>query len=160
MQETVWVGLCGGSILIRKSDAMLSQLFILSPRGDVIIRKDFLGDVQKNAAETFFRHCKFWSDGDEAPPVFAVDGVTYLYTKEGGLQILATTRQNVSPSLYLEFLRRLCTIIKDYCGMMNEDAVRKNFALIYEVREVVRIFHAGPRPVTRLGTDIHDPVDR
>lgn len=113
---------------------MLSQLFILSPRGDVIIRKDFLGDVQRNSAETFYRHCRFW-DGDEgAPPVFAVDGVTYLHTKEGGLQILGTTRQNVSPSLYLEFLRRLCTIIKDYCGMINEDAVRKNFALIYEVR--------------------------
>jgi AP-4 complex subunit mu-1 len=113
---------------------MLSQLFILSPRGDVIIRKDWLGDVPRNSAETFYRHCRFW-DGDEgAPPVFAVDGITYLHTKEGGLQILGTTRQNVSPSLYLEFLRRLCTIIKDYCGMINEDAVRKNFALIYEVR--------------------------
>ncbi len=116
---------------------MISQLFILSPRGDVIIRREFLGDVPRNSPELFFRHCRLAGDGEEggAPPVFAVDGVTYMHTREGGLQLVATTRQNVSPSLYLEFLRRLCTIIKDYCGLLTEDAVRKNFVLIYEVGE-------------------------
>lgn len=117
---------------------MISQLFILSPRGDVIIRREFLGDVPRNSPELFFRHCRLAGDGEEgAPPVFAVDGVTYMHTREGGLQLVATTRQNVSPSLYLEFLRRLCTIIKDYCGLLTEDAVRKNFVLIYELLDEV-----------------------
>ena len=104
---------------------MISQFFILSPRGDVIIRRDFLGNVPKQSAEIFFRSCKFWKEGDEeqhdeAPPVFSVDGVTYLHTKEGGLQLVATTRDNVSPSFVLEFLRRMCVIIKDYCGLLTE----------------------------------------
>lgn len=112
---------------------MISQFFILSPRGDVIVRREFLGNVPRTSAEIFLRNCKFWKDGDEAPPVFIVDGVTYLHTREGGLQLVATTRDNVSPTFVLEFLRRMCTIIKDYCGLLTEDAVRKNFTLIYEL---------------------------
>lgn len=118
--------------------SLISQFYILSPRGDVIIRKDYLGDVPRASAEVFFRHAKFWKDGDEAPPVFAVDGVTYLHCKEGGVEVVATTRDNVSPSFVLEFLRRICTIIKDYCGFLSEDAIRKNFVLIYELLDEVK----------------------
>ena len=121
----------------------MSQFFILSPRGDVIIRRDFLGNVPRVSAEIFFRHSKFWKGGPgglgegEAPPVFNVDGVTYLHMREGGVSLVATTRDNISPSLVLEFLRRMCTIIKDYCGFLSEDAVRKNFTLIYELLDEV-----------------------
>ena len=65
--------------------------------------------------------------------MFLIDGVTYLHIKEGGVQMVVTTRDNVSPSFCLEFLRRMCIIIKDYCGMLSEDAIRKNFVLIYEL---------------------------
>ncbi len=117
---------------------MISQFYILSPRGDVIIRKDYLGDVPRTSSETFFRNAKFWREGDgEAPPVFAVDGVTYLYIKEGGVQLVATTRANLSPSFVLEFLRRICTIVKDYCGFLSEDTIRKNVVLIYELLDEV-----------------------
>ena len=84
--------------------------------------------MRTQSAEIFFRHSKFWKEGgeelqDEAPPVFSIDGVTYLHTKEGGLQLVATTRDNVSPSFVLEFLRRMCVIIKDYCGLLTEVCV-------------------------------------
>lgn len=115
-----------------------SQFYILSPRGDVIIRKDYLGDVPRSSSEVFFRNAKFWKEGDgEAPPVFNVDGVTYLHIKEGGVQLVATTRGNPSPSFVLEFLRRICAIIKDYCGFLSEDAIRKNVVLVYELLDEV-----------------------
>mmetsp|Transcript_22213 Transcript_22213/g.38009 ORF Transcript_22213/g.38009 Transcript_22213/m.38009 type:complete len:453 (+) Transcript_22213:117-1475(+) len=112
---------------------MISQLFILSARGDVIIRRDFQGNVPRSSPETFFRNCKFWKEGDEAPPVFLVDGVTYIHLKDGGVEVVATCRDNLSPSFVLEFLRRACTLIKDYCGTLSEEAIRKNFVLIYEL---------------------------
>ncbi|PNW87410.1 hypothetical protein CHLRE_02g146600v5 [Chlamydomonas reinhardtii] len=117
---------------------MISQFYILSPRGDVVIRKDYLGDVPRSSSETFFRNAKFWKEGDgEAPPVFNVDGITYMHIKEGGVQLVATTRANLSPSFVLEFLRRICTIVKDYCGFLSEDAIRKNVVLIYELLDEV-----------------------
>lgn len=60
---------------------MISQLFILSPRGDTIIKKEFRYDVPKVAPEVFFRTVKFWKDGEKAPAVFNEDGVNYLHIK-------------------------------------------------------------------------------
>jgi AP-4 complex subunit mu-1 len=42
-----------------------------------------------------------------------------LGSQEGGVQLVATTRANLSPSFVLEFLRRITTIIKDYCGFLR-----------------------------------------
>ncbi|KAL6759889.1 Mu homology domain-containing protein [Haematococcus lacustris] len=116
---------------------MISQFYIVSARGDVIIRRDYLGNVPRSSPETFFRSSKFWKEGDEAPPVFMSDGVSYLHVKEGGVEVVATTRENVSPSLVLEFLRRVCSIIRDYCGHLSEETCRKNFVLIYELLDEV-----------------------
>ena len=113
---------------------MISQLFILSPRGDVIINKQFRLDVPvKITTEVFFRTVKFWKDGDKAPAVFSEDGVNYVHVKVAGLFVAATTRKNVSPSLVLELLHRVAKVIKDYCGVLSEDALRKNSILAYEL---------------------------
>lgn len=58
--------------------------------------------------------------------------------QEAGVELVATTRGNLSPSFVLEFLRRVCVVIKDYCGFLSEDAIRKNFVLIYELLDEVR----------------------
>jgi hypothetical protein len=122
---------------------------------------------------------RFWGDGRDAPPVFQVDGVSYLHVKvqtaftsppayrrlhaepchrrltvarrrrhcnyfnalpprqEAGLLVAAATRENVSPSVVLELLRRVGGIIRDYCGVLSEEAVRKNCVLVYELLDEV-----------------------
>uniref|UniRef100_K7K9X0 MHD domain-containing protein n=1 Tax=Glycine max TaxID=3847 RepID=K7K9X0_SOYBN len=105
---------------------MISQFFVLSQRGDNIVFRDYRGEVQKGSAEIFFRKVKFWEDGglQEAPPVFNVDGVNYFHVKVVGLLFVATTRVNTSPSF-------------DYLGILNEDSLRKNFVLVYELLDEV-----------------------
>jgi len=69
----------------------------------------------------------------DAPPIFNIDGINFAFLKQYGLYIVATTRFDVSPSLILEILQVICKIIKDFCGVMTEEALRKNFLLIYEI---------------------------
>lgn len=57
--------------------------------------------------------------------------------KVAGLLFVATTRANVSPSLVLELLQRIARVIKDYLGVLNEDSLRKNFVLVYELLDEV-----------------------
>ncbi|KAL4857960.1 AP-4 complex subunit mu [Chlorella vulgaris] len=117
---------------------MLSQVFLLSPRGDTLIFKDFKGNVPKTSTETFFRKAKFWDgEGRDAPPAFTVDGVQYLHVKVGGLYWVASTRENVSPSLVLELLLRMYWICRDYFGYVSEEMVRKNFLLVYELLDEI-----------------------
>ncbi|XXG86540.1 hypothetical protein AAC387_Pa11g1412 [Persea americana] len=118
---------------------MISQFFVLSQRGDNIVFRDYRGEVQKGSAEIFFRKVKFWKgdEGEDAPPVFNADGVNYVHVKVAGLLFVATTRVNVSPSLVLELLQRIARVIKDYLGVLNEDSLRKNFVLVYELLDEV-----------------------
>ncbi|XP_047962881.1 AP-4 complex subunit mu isoform X1 [Salvia hispanica] len=118
---------------------MISQFFVLSQRGDNIVFRDYRRDVQKGSAEIFFRKVKFWKeDGkEEAPPVFNLDGVNYFHVKVVGLLFVATTRTNLAPSLALELLQRIARAIKDYLGVLNEESMRKNFVLVYELLDEV-----------------------
>ncbi|URE08614.1 Adaptor complexes medium subunit family [Musa troglodytarum] len=118
---------------------MISQFFVLSQRGDNIVFRDYRGEVPKGSAEIFFRKVKFWKEDEEeeAPPVFNVDGVNYIHVKVAGLFFVATTRVNISPSLVLELLQRIARVIKDYLGVLNEDSLRKNFVLVYELLDEV-----------------------
>ena len=46
---------------------------------------------------------------------------------------VGTVRQNVSPSLVFEAIYRMLKMFRDYCGVLSEEAIRKNFVLIYEI---------------------------
>eukprot|EP00949_MAST-11_sp_MAST-11-sp1_P004252 g4252.t1 len=111
----------------------LSQFYILSPRGDTIVSRDYRGDVPKGASEKFFRAVKFWSGGEDAPPAFNIDGINFLFIKQNSLFLACTTRFNVCPSMMLELLNRIARVIKDYCGVLSEESIRKNFILVYEL---------------------------
>eukprot|EP00002_Diphylleia_rotans_P006507 TRINITY_DN15868_c0_g1_i1.p1 TRINITY_DN15868_c0_g1~~TRINITY_DN15868_c0_g1_i1.p1 ORF type:complete len:439 (-),score=91.64 TRINITY_DN15868_c0_g1_i1:137-1453(-) len=114
---------------------MISQFFVLTQRGDSIISRDFRGDIPREAVEIFFRKVKLWK-GD-APPIFNLDGINYLFTKKNGLYFVCTTRLNVSPALILELLSRVTRVFKDYCGVLTEESLRMNFVLIYELLDEI-----------------------
>ena len=95
---------------------MLSQFFILSTRGDTIIRRDFRGDLGRQTAEVFFRKVRFW-EGDP-PPAFHVDGVNYFFTLKFGIYFVATTRHNVSPSIVIDIIS-----IEQYLDVSEELAL-------------------------------------
>merc|ERR1719210_2513750 len=116
----------------------ISQFFVISPRGDTIISRDFRGDIKRSTAEVFYRNVRNYKDkGVTAPPIFHLDGVNYFYVKNCGLWFVATTKTNMGPSLVQELLFRLTRVFKDYCGIINEESIRKNFTLVYELLDEV-----------------------
>ena len=111
----------------------ISQFFVLSLRGDTIIFRDFRRDIKKGINEVFFRKVNFYDVEEEAPPIFNVDGVNFIYSKKNELYLVLTTKDNVSPSYFLEVLDKLMKVIRDHCGVLSEESIRKNFVLIYEI---------------------------
>lgn len=115
---------------------MISQFFILSPRGDFIINKDFRGDSIPNCNmhEIFFRKVKLLeSNGEESPPVINCEDISFIFITINKLLLVCTTRHNVSASSTVELLNRLAKVFKDYLGVLTEESIRKNFTLIYEL---------------------------
>lgn len=108
---------------------MISQIFILSARGDSIINRDFRSDLIKNTPELFYRRVKL-AKGD-CEPIFNIEGINFAYIKVASLYVVGTTRFNSSPAFILELLHRIIVVIKDFCGQITEETIRKNFVLIY-----------------------------
>ena len=110
----------------------ISQLFILSKRGDTIIYCDFRRDIKKSN-DAFFRNVNFYTEEEMAPPIFNVDGINFIYVKTEDLFFAIATLDNSSPNYFQEVMDRLMTVIKDHIGELTEEAIRKNFVLVYEI---------------------------
>ena len=78
---------------------MISQFFVISPRGDTLIFKDYRGDVPRTTSEKFWRHVKF-SKG-EAPPVFVRDLSLPFARKRRSLSICPEAPLSVCPEASL-----------------------------------------------------------
>jgi len=110
----------------------ISQLFILSRRGDSIIYRDFRQDIKKSN-DIFFHNVNFVKEEEIAPPLFNIDGINFIYIKTDDLYIVISTLDNASPNYYLEILENIIKVITDHIGILNEETIRKNFVLIYEI---------------------------
>lgn len=110
---------------------MISNFFVISPRGDTILAKQYrthstAADAhERSHTEALFRKIKFWDDAavtaaqqaeeksdaartGDAPPIFLMpDGLTYFHVKRNGLIFGASTARNVSPNTVIE-VRPLC----------------------------------------------------
>uniref|UniRef100_A0A672KKD4 AP-4 complex subunit mu-1-like n=1 Tax=Sinocyclocheilus grahami TaxID=75366 RepID=A0A672KKD4_SINGR len=126
---------------------MISQIFILSTKGDHLIYKDyniimkpFRGEESKDSINGFYEMVTALS-GDQPPVVMVnsgflgelMSGLHFIHARQGGLYWVASTKTNPSPFTIIEFLNRLAALTKDYCGSLSEKSVRMNFALIYEL---------------------------
>ena len=72
-------------------------------------------------------------DEMELRPVFTDEGITYVYIKCNNLLLLATTKRNSNVTLILFFLYRLTNVFKDYFGELEEESIRDNFVVVYEL---------------------------
>lgn len=72
-----------------------------------------------------------------------MDGVNYFFAKKFGIYFVATTKHNVSTSMVHDIIYRMMKVFRDYCGVLNEESIRKNFVLIYEIiDEIIDYGHA------------------
>ncbi|XP_046869692.1 AP-4 complex subunit mu-1 [Hypomesus transpacificus] len=115
---------------------MISQVFILSSKGDHLIYKDFRGEAGNESVNIFYKMVTALKD-DQPPVVMSRKDLHFVHIKQGGLYWVATTTADASPFTIIEFLNRLTALIKDYCGSLTEKSVRMNFALIYELLDEV-----------------------
>ncbi|XP_044277239.1 AP-4 complex subunit mu-1 [Varanus komodoensis] len=112
---------------------MLPHVFVLSSKGDRLLYKDFRGEGGSDLVDAFYR--KITALPADQAPVFmpARPGLHFVHVRHAGLYFVATALPGTSPFAAVEFLNRLVTLLRDYCGALNEKTVSLNFALIYEV---------------------------
>ncbi len=67
-------------------------------------------------------------------PISSLSGTSLLHVRNGDIYLLAVTKQNVNACLVFEVLNKMVSILLSYFGgKFDEDQIRKNFVLIYEL---------------------------
>lgn len=111
-----------------------SAVFIMDVKGKVIISRNYRGDIPMSVSERFSLYIQE-KDEMELRPVFTDEGVTYVYIKCNNLLILAVTKKNSNIALILFFLYKLTNVFKDYFGELEEESIRDNFVVVYELMD-------------------------
>jgi AP-1 complex subunit mu len=73
------------------------------------------------------------SEAADLRPVFTVDGVTYAFIAYRNVYLLAVTRKNCNVMLALYFLHCLSNVLVSYFGELEEESIRDNFVVVYEL---------------------------
>jgi len=116
-----------------------SAVFILDVKGKVIISRNYRGDVPMNCVERFSGHVLEADEADERP-VWLEHGTTYVYIKYNNLYIMAVTQRNSNVAMILLFLYRLVEVLKDYFRELEEESIRDNFVITYELMDEMMDF--------------------
>lgn len=133
----------------------ISALFFLDVKGRVIIHRDYRGDISTKFAEKFMSKVNEYEESGKLTPVIHDEGINYVYLQHANLYVLAVTRTNVNAASVVLFLHRLVDVFKHYFQELEEESIRDNFVIVYELLDEVRIL---PVVLTSLAHGILSPT--
>ncbi|CAK4081334.1 unnamed protein product [Aphanomyces euteiches] len=115
---------------------MISGLFLISQKGEVVLNRLYRDDVSRRAADAFRLQVIAAKETGSLPPIKSIDGCSFLYTRHENLYLVAVSRANINTALVFQFLSNINNIFQDYMGKKyNEESIRNNFTLVYELMD-------------------------
>lgn len=144
---------------------MASIVFILDLKGKVIVSRNYRGDIPVSAVEKFMPLLSdLEEDGVTATPVLTHEGISYLYIKHNNLyrksftlfnlvrtgKVLALTRKNSNAMTVLLFLHKLAQVFTEYFRTLEEESIRDNFVIVYELLDEMMDFGFPQITETRI----------
>lgn len=118
---------------------MASAVFILDQKGKPLIWRNYRGDIPSNVPERFMALVEDQEESSRKP-VIESDGLSYVYVHHQNLWMLVVAKQNANAAMLLVFLYRLLRLFKDYFDEVEEESVRDNFVIIYELLDEIMEF--------------------
>jgi AP-1 complex subunit mu len=116
-----------------------SAVFILDAKGKIIINRNYRGDIPMTVAEKFSQYISE-TEEEELRPVVVDNGIIFVYVKYNNLYLLAVTKRNANAAVMVLFLYRLVHVFKNYFKELEEESIRDNFVIIYELLDEMMDF--------------------
>ncbi|KAI9151154.1 clathrin associated protein complex medium subunit [Blastocladiella emersonii ATCC 22665] len=117
---------------------MISGIFLFNYKGEVLISRTFRPDIKRSTADLFRIHVI--TAPQIRSPVTVVGNLSFFHVKHENIYVVAAARTNVNVAVAFEFCNKLIALGESYFGKFNEDAVKANFTLIYELLEEIMDF--------------------
>ncbi|XP_065176762.1 AP-1 complex subunit mu-1 [Sycon ciliatum] len=127
-----------------------SAIFVLDLKGKVLISRNYRGDVDMTVIDKFLPLVLESEDEGSSAPIIVMENVTFVYIKHNNLYIVATTRKNANVALIFVFLHKLVEVFTEYFRTMEEESIRDNFVIIYELLDELMDFGYPQTTETRI----------
>lgn len=115
----------------------ISAIYILDHKGRVLITRAYRADAPYNSHEKFNQKM-IENDEITTKPVFIDnDGTSYFYTRVNNLMFLAVSKRNSNAAMIFTFIFKLIQILTTYFKELEEESIRDNFVVIYELLDEV-----------------------
>ncbi|OBR04278.1 Adaptor complexes medium subunit family protein [Colletotrichum higginsianum IMI 349063] len=110
---------------------MLSGILIFNQKGENLIFRAFRNDCRPRLADVF--RIQVISNSQVRSPILTLGSTTFSHVKHENIYLVAITKSNANAALVFEFLYRLIALGRGYFGKFDEEAVKNNFVLVYEL---------------------------
>ena len=118
---------------------MASQVHFLDIKGKSLLSRDYKGDIPANAIDQFPLLLLDLDNEDESNyrPFVNSNGINYVYINHNNLYVCALTRKNENVMALVVFLLKLIEVLTLYFKSLEEESIRDNFVIIYELLDEV-----------------------
>lgn len=117
---------------------MISAFFIFNQKGEVLISRLYRTDFKRSIADVF--RIQVVSNSDVRSPIITLGSTSFFHVRINSLYVVAVTKNNANAALVFEFCYRFINICKSYFGKIDEESVKNNFVLIYELIDEINDF--------------------
>ncbi|KAL0220856.1 hypothetical protein RCL1_000710 [Eukaryota sp. TZLM3-RCL] len=112
----------------------ISSLLLLNTKGEVLLWRRYRGDVSRAEAD-FFR-TKVVASKEFRCPITKLGSCTFFHIREQNVFFVAVTRSNANTAAVFEYMQQMLHTFKQFMGgKINEEAIRSNFVLLYELMD-------------------------
>jgi hypothetical protein len=106
-----------------------------------LLARNYRGDIPMSAVEKFpVLLSEAEEDNSAVPPCFSNEGINYLYIRHNNLYLLALTKRNTNAAEILLFLHKIVEVFTEYFKELEEESIRDNFVVIYELLDEMMDF--------------------
>ncbi|KAB5595460.1 AP-2 adaptor complex subunit mu [Ceratobasidium theobromae] len=116
----------------------MKAFFIFNQKGEVLISRLFRPDLKRSVADVF--RIQVVSNSDVRSPIVTLGSTSFFHVRTNNVYVLAVTKCNADAALVFEFCYRFINIGKAYFGKVDEESVKNNFVLIYELLDEILDF--------------------
>ena len=106
-----------------------------------LLARNYRGDIPLSAVEKFpVLLSEAEEESSAVPPCFSHEGINYLYIRHNNLYLLALTKRNTNAAEILLFLHKVVEVFTEYFKALEEESIRDNFVIIYELLDEMMDF--------------------
>lgn len=113
-----------------------SAIYVLDVKGKVLISRNYRGDNMDMAVIDKFMPLLMEKEEEGIiTPILQTTDCTFAYIKTNNLYIVSTTprNKNVNIALVFVFLHKIAQVFIEYFKELEEESIRDNFVIIYEL---------------------------